>query len=914
MTKLQELTLLGQAVWLDYIRRSLITSGDLQSLIHEGVRGVYSNLTIIEKAIAGSADYDQELRKPGVHEKSVEEIYEAFCLDDIARAADLLHPVYEATGGADGYASLDLKPSLADDTEGSIAEGKRLFAFLGRPNVMIKVPSTPAGIRAVETLIGEGVNVNATLIFSKAQYEAAAEAYIRGLEKLASAGGDLVRTASVASFFINKVDRAVGQVLDEKGESSLQWKIAIANAKEAYTRFVQIFRGERWEDLEARGARVQRILWAGTGTQNPHYPDTLYVDSLIGPDTVNAVHPDVLSAFRCHGTVTLSLESGMNEAKAQLARLEELGVDMQSITRNLQDQAVASSVEAFDSLLSSITEKRKRLLSNWQCQEASLGEHKESVETALAEAAEKRIIHRIWDHDHTVWKPEPDEISNRLGWLHIAGAMIENIRRLEALSEEVRSSGYTHALLLGMGGSSLAPEVMRKTFGVAEGYLDLAVLDSTDPAAVLACSEGLDLSHSLFIVSTKSGGTVETLSFFKFFYNRVAEALGVERAGEHFIAVTDPGSRLADLAKACDFRATFLNDPNIGGRYSVLSFFGLVPAALIGLDLGLLLDRALTAASNCEPCNSPINGDNNGARLGVIMAELAKSGRDKLTFICSERIASFRDWVEQLIAESTGKEGRGILPVVGEEPGSPEVYGHDRFFVHLRLDGDETQDAAVAALESAGYPVIRIRLRDIYELGAQFFLWEMATAVAGHRLGINPFYQPDVESAKQKAREMVSLYKKRGALEDVESATLKSNVLKEFLDQAKQGDYAAFQAYLQPTKETDAALKLLRLRVRNRFKLATTVGYGPRFLHSTGQLHKGDAGRGLFIQFTAHDRRDAPIPDEAGSDTSSITFGVLKRAQALGDMKALEDKGRRIIRFHLGEEVLNGLRRLVREL
>ena len=540
---------------------------------------------------------------------------------------------------------------------------------------------------------------------------------------------------------------------------------------------------------------------------------------------------------------------------------------------------------------------------------ASLGPYQAGVDGALAEMAENRVVERIWAHDHTVWKPEPTEISNRLGWLHTVEAMSDNVHRLEGLTEAVRADGYTRALLLGMGGSSLAPEVFRKTFGVGDGYLGLVVLDSTDPGAVLTRAEELDPARTLFIVATKSGSTVETLSFFKFFYNQVAEAVGAERAGEHFVAITDPGSRLADLARQHNFRATFLNDPNIGGRYSALSYFGLVPAALVGVDVPLLLDCALTGASGCQACVAV--GDNPGAWLGAILGELAKAGRDKLTLVASRAIASFGDWVEQLIAESTGKEGRGILPVVGEPLGSPAVYGDDRLFVHLRLDNDQTHDAALVALEEAGHPVVRLHLHDAYDLGGQFFLWEMATAVVGHRLGINPFDQPNVQAAKVLARQMVAQYTKTGTLPGGESAPLTAEALSDFLAQAQRGAYIALQAYVQPMDETDAALLALRTRLRDQTRLATTVGYGPRLLHSTGQLHKGDAGHGLFIQFTADDPQDVPIPEAAGLADSSISFGVLKAAQALGDHQALLNGGRRVIRFHLGADVVGGLHKLI---
>ncbi len=541
---------------------------------------------------------------------------------------------------------------------------------------------------------------------------------------------------------------------------------------------------------------------------------------------------------------------------------------------------------------------------------ASLGPYRPAIDAVLEEMARKRIVARIWAHDHTVWKAEPKEIADRLGWLHTAEVMRGEVPRLEALARAVRADGYSDVLLLGMGGSSLAPELFGKVFvGQVATPPSLAVLDSTDPGAVLAHAERLDPARTLFIVSTKSGTTVETLSFFHFFYNRVAEALGAERAGSHFLAITDPGSKLAALAGRYGFRETFFNDPNIGGRYSALSFFGLVPAALVGVDLSRLLDRALAAAQACGP-EVPVR-DNPAAWLGAILGELAQAGRDKVTFVVPPTIASFGDWAEQLIAESSGKEGKGIVPVVGEPPGPPEVYGADRLFVCLDI-GDRMVEIGdtIQSLLSHAHPVVRLPLRDVYDLGAQFFLWEMTTAVAGQRLGINPFDQPDVEAAKVLARRAVDAYRQTGVLPHDEPAPLTAAALNGFLAQARPGEYIALQAYIQPTAEADAALHRLRLRLRDKLKLATTVGYGPRFLHSTGQLHKGDAGNGLFLQLTSDPVRDLPIPDEAGSPESSMTFGVLKMAQALGDKQALLAAGRRVIRFHLGTDVVGGLERL----
>jgi transaldolase/glucose-6-phosphate isomerase len=912
MTKLYELANIGQSIWYDNIRRALLDSGEMQTLIDQGVTGVTSNPSIFEKAIAGSTDYDEALSQLVEEDKSAEEIYEILAIQDIQRTADLLSPIYGRTEGMDGYVSLEVSPTLAHDTEGTIEEARRLFHQLNRPNVMIKVPATPAGISAIETLIGEGINVNVTLIFALSNYEAVAEAYIKGLEKLAEKDGDLSKVASVASFFVSRVDSAVDRELEAMDDKELLGKIAIANAKVAKSRFREIFSGERWERLAQEGARVQRPLWASTSTKNPSYPDTLYVDALIGPQTVNTIPPSTLKAYLDHGVVSRTLDVDLDKAQAQLKRLAEIGVDLDGITEKLQDDGVEAFAKSFQALLSSVAEKRDRFLRGWEHQSETLGKYQSVVDEALAELAQEKVLSRIWAHDHTVWKPEPAEISNRLGWLHSSDVMIDNLHRLTSLVQSVQEDGYTQALLLGMGGSSLAPEVFRKTFGVEPGYLDLAVLDSTDPGAILAQAQKIDLGKTLFVVATKSGGTVETLSFFKYFYNEALSALGENEAGQHFIAITDPGSSLAALAETYKFRATFLNDPNIGGRYSALSYFGLVPAALLGVDVPLLLDRGLTTACGTEPCVTV--GENPGARLGAIMGELAKAGRDKVTLVLSPQIESFGSWVEQLIAESTGKEGKGILPVVGEPLGPPEVYGEDRLFIHIKIRGDETHDKALAELELSGHPVVRIHLQDRYDLGGQFFQWEMATAIAGERLGINPFDQPNVESAKALAKEMVAEYTEKGGLPEADSAPLSPERLESFLSEAGQGAYVALQAYVQPTAEIEDALHQLRKAIRDHTRFASTVGFGPRFLHSTGQLHKGDAGKGLFIQFTSDDHFDVPIPKAAGSSESALTFGVLKAAQAMGDQQALLNRGRKVIRFHLDRDVLSGIQLLTRSL
>jgi glucose-6-phosphate isomerase len=542
-------------------------------------------------------------------------------------------------------------------------------------------------------------------------------------------------------------------------------------------------------------------------------------------------------------------------------------------------------------------------------QKSTLGKYARAVEEALAEMSEARILGRVWERDHTVWSPDPTEIANRLGWLDVAERTREAVGEIEGFREAVRRAGMRRVLLLGMGGSSLAPEVFSKVYGSIEDGLPLSVLDSTDADAVREQAQRFPPADTLYVVATKSGSTVETLSFFKYFYNLSVELLGEDVAGSHFVAITDPGSNLERLAEGHGFLRTFLNDPHIGGRYSALSYFGIVPAALAGVDVRRLLDRAVEMGEACRP-EVPVE-ENPAAWLGAVLGELARAGRDKLTLVAPESIEPFGDWVEQLIAESTGKEGMGILPVVRELLfHDASFYGDDRIFVHLNLADEATHVPLLQKLEVGGHPVVRVPLTDLYDLGGQFFLWELATAVAGARLDIHPFNQPNVEAAKVQAKRLVKAYKEEGSLPEGEAAPLEGETLAEFLAPAEPGDYVAIQAYVHPTPAVEVALEELRRQIVERTRLATTIGYGPRFLHSTGQLHKGDAGNGCFVQFTSDSEVEVPIPDEAGEEGSSLSFNVLKMAQALGDYRALEEAGRRVIRFHLGEDVVAGIHRL----
>jgi len=915
---MHELAVAGQSIWLDYIRRAFLDAGKLNDLVKRGLRGVTSNPSIFQQAITSSTDYNAAIERLVSEGLTVNDIYETLAIQDIRRAADILRPVYERTDALDGYVSLEVNPKLAYDTEGTVMEARRLFSMVDRPNVMIKVPATPQGIPAIETLIGEGINVNVTLMFSLKHYDETANAYISGLERLAASHVDYSKVASVASFFVSRVDGVVDKKVTALGHPELEGKIAIANARMAYDRFKATFSGPRWEKLAAKGARVQRPLWGSTSTKNPDFPDTLYVDELIGPHTVNTLPLNTLDAFMDHGTVARTVDADPAADRQLLSELAGLGIDLDEITEQLQKDGVKSFADAFDVLMQSIADKASSFSGSSshslsQRVRLHLGDQQTAVDAALAQMDESQLVARIWANSYTVWKPEPEEISNRLGWLRIAEAMKRETPCIDGLVQDFQNEGYKQAIVLGMGGSSLAPEVFGKSFHGTE--ISLSVLDSTHPDEVAAEAQALDPAATLFIVSTKSGTTAETDSFFKYFYNLTVEAVGAEQAGQHFIAITDPGSKLVTLAEAYNFRAIYINDPDIGGRYSALSHFGLIPASLVGVDLNRLLRRATSAMNSC---GAHINASQNpGAIIGAVMGELAKAGRDKLTIVASPQIASFGDWLEQLVAESLGKEGKGILPVVGEALAGPEVglgvYGDDRLFVYLQCSDDESQNGAVHALREAGQPVLQIHFRDIYDLAEQFFVWEFAVAVAGERLGVNPFDQPNVESAKVQARKMLDAYTQTGQLPELTpalsdgNATLYGDVtasdlpgaIRDFLDSARPGDYVAIQAYIQPSPAMAKALAGLQSAIRNRTKAAVTLGFGPRFLHSTGQLHKGDGGNGLFLQLVDQPQTDLPIPDSAGKPESSVSFGTLVASQSLGDRQALLDAGRRVLRIDL---------------
>ncbi|HEX6095297.1 MAG TPA: bifunctional transaldolase/phosoglucose isomerase [Thermoanaerobaculia bacterium] len=902
---LAELAKTGQSVWFDQMERKLLTTGKLKKMIDEDdLRGLTSNPTIFEKAIGGSEDYDAQLRTLASQGKSRDEIYDELVVEDIGNAADVFAPVYEKTKGDDGYVSLEVSPLLASDTAKTASEAKRLFTKVARPNVMIKIPATPEGIPAIEQAIALGININVTLIFSNEVYAQVIEAYLRGLEKRAAQGLPLGHIASVASFFVSRIDAQADKQLEAKGITDLQGKVAIANAKMAYQLFRQAFTSERFQKLRDQGARVQRPLWASTGTKNPSYRDVLYVETLIGPDTVNTLPPATYDAFKDHGEVEMTLEQNVDEARRVLEEFEAKGFSLKAITDKLTAEGVKSFNESFEQLMTTIEARRDAVVRGLP-DRVTL--HGLNVDDAIARAEKEKFVARIHAKDSSLWKSDDAHrkiIDNALGWLPVIESMHRNVKGILELTGELHH-GFDHVVVLGMGGSSLCSEVVRRLFGKREGYPELLVLDSTVPEAVRMLEAKIDVAKTLFIVASKSGTTTEPAMFHRYFYDRVKQVKGGS-AGENFVAITDPNTKLVEDAQRDNFRQVFVNPADIGGRYSALSFFGLVPMALSGVDIATLLERALHAV---HVATTPQVRRNPPALLGAAIGGAALQGRDKLTLITPRPLDTLGLWAEQLIAESTGKEGKGIVPVAGEPPLAANEYGNDRLFVAVRLRGsDET--SRLRELAAAGHPVIDIVLEDPLDLGETFFLFEFATAVAGAIMGVNPFDQPNVQESKDNTKSLLAEFTEKGTMTGEGGPAGKrvpvsdTDAIAALLGSVKPGDYVALTQYFGETISREEKIAKIREAVARELRVATTSGYGPRFLHSTGQLHKGGGDNGVFLQLTGGPGDDVPLPGE------KFTFGSLVRAQAIGDFQSLVSRNRRVLSIDLGTDIDAGLEQL----
>jgi transaldolase/glucose-6-phosphate isomerase len=839
-------------------------------------------------------------------------------VEDIQRAADLLQPAHEATGGLDGYVSLEVSPKLALDAAGTEAAGTRLAERVGRANLMIKVPATRQGLAAGENLLKKGISVNFTLIFSVERYRSVTQAYTAAMSWRHRNSLPVDGMASVASFFVSRIDTAVDKALDAlpagKAADARKMKglAGVANSLLAYKLYRELFYNP---GFLASGIPPQRILWASTSVKDPAYRASRYMEELALNGSVNTAPEEALEAYFAEGRINREpLEQRFSAAEGYFARLKVLEINFGKILEDLETDGIKKFAQAYDGLLALIKEKKTALAGTGKENPARGEPLPAEAAAALKKLAAADFAARLWSKDAELWKagkPGEKGAACNLGWLDTPFRMLPKAAGIQKFAEEIKTAGFTHAVLLGMGGASLAPEAMRCLFQTP-GYPRLLVLDTTDPASLAAVREQLDLKRALFIYSSKSGETLEPASHFKYFWEQFRKAR-IKKPGDHFIAITDSGSNLDKLAKEKKFRRVYLNPAGLDGRFSALSYPGLVPAALGGADIKKLLERAINLASLSKERDLEKNP---AALLGALLGGLVPAGRDKLTLIMPEKLAKLGLWVEQLVAVGTGKEGKGITPVCCEPLMPPDKYQADRLFVRTVLEGfpDQAEEAALAALKKAGHPVYTITVKDPYDLGAEFFRWEAATAAACALTGTNPFDQPDVREGKVLTLAMlaklsgkgkrpapkpdfsadrVAVYASRALKSGKDPITKYDDVFWSVFSYLREKEYIALLAYLPENPEVEAGLRKLRETLTGFTSAACTLGYGPRCLHSSGQLHKGGPDNAFFLILTTQAKKDIVVPGE------KYTFCQLETAQALGDFEALDSKNRRVLRLHL---------------
>lgn len=910
---LEKIDSIRQSLWYDNIERKKLKDGTIAGMIGSGeIKGITSNPSIFQKAIANSRDYDLSLKPLAWSGWSATEIFWQLAVEDIKKATDLFAQVYETTSGRDGYVSIEVDPLLAYDTDGTVEAAQGLWSRIGKKNLMVKIPATREGIPAVRRAIASGINVNVTLIFSIDRYADVIDAYLSGLEDRLAAGLPIDRIASVASFFVSRMDTKVDGYLEDlfhdgslssEDHAALLGRAAIANARLAYQLFMDKFSNDRFMRLMKEGAQVQRPLWASTSTKNPKYRDVIYVEELIAPDSVNTVPPATLKAFLEHGVVQETINNDLEQARSLFTDLELVGISVKRVTDELEEEGVTAFSDAYRSLLNTVEQRRQMAVEE-------LGPLALNVAHQVHSLENNQFSKRFFSKDASLWTTDPkgqEEIRNRMNWVSTPYEAISTTSELHQIRKEYLEKGFTHVVLLGMGGSSLAPEVISRIVGSTnlEGKgLNFQVLDSTDPAQIHSIVENLPIHTTLFIVASKSGTTGEINAFLDYFWELVKNQQPGD-PGNQFIAITDPDTRLAKLARERGFSGVFLADPQVGGRNSALTLFGLVPAALMGVDLDNFVHNAVNMADECS-LDKPLVS-NPGFLLGTVIGSAALAGRNKLTLITGGKWLPFGDWLEQLVAESSGKEQKGILPVVNEPILEPDQYTPDRIFITLDETGEEDKFAQL--LRQAGHPVISLQVEESADLAGQFYLWEIAVATACSVIGVNSFDQPDVQDAKVRTITGLQEYKRNGKFIDVMPYAAYPRVrvltpLAEVIEKRgslfrligsyiehnlEKTQYIAINAFLPKNQANEVSLQQFRQKLAKKYLLPTTLGFGPRYLHSTGQFHKGGPNTGLFIMITAQRQMDLSIP---GQD---VSFGVFQRAQAIGDLQALQAKGRNVI-------------------
>ena len=929
MNKSKKLHQIKQSIWFDNIARNLIKNGWLRDQIEkEVIFGLTSNPSIFKKAITNGTSYSMDIQTMSWAGLDTKLIYERLVIEDIRSVSDLLNSTYEITEQVDGYVSLEVDPTYANNPELTIEEAKRLWKLVARKNLMIKVPATRAGIPAIKELIASGINVNITLIFSVNRYLEVIDAYFSGLEERINNNLPINQIHSVASFFVSRLDMKIESKVVEiiqsgkTNENEVQpylGKLAILNALYAYEEFVASTNTERFKKIAEKGGNIQRPLWASTGTKNANYSDVLYVEGLLLPYTVNTVPPKTLTAFLDHGKCDIVDHSeGKSEFEIVENMLDKFGINFEEVWVELEKEGVTAFISAQEDLLEAINNQHDYF-------RRSLGRLGNKIEERMETMETNEFSTKFFAPDAALWTTEPsevDEVLHRLGWIDAPILSRVIIEEADDLLKELRKDGFTHALVLGMGGSSLAPEVFSKVFRDGEtskkSGLDLSILDSTDPIQIDEKLHEIPIGKTLFIVSSKSGTTAEVKALLAYFWGLVEEVVK-HLPGEHFIAITDPGTPLEKLGLERNFRKIFNADPNVGGRYSALTSFGIVPAVLAGIDGHRLLDTADHMRIKCSQ-SSPIE-KNPGFALGSVIAEAYFNNRDKVTILTDPIYNACGSWLEQLIAESSGKTGKGILPI-DREPIIPAAdYSNDRVFYYIRNSGK--LDGLVDALVDLNHPVIVSYLDDKFDIAAEIYKWEIAVAAVCSFIQVNPFNQPNVQESKSITHAMISAYKRNPILEERNLIFLnseysvygkmekekKDKTIKELTEEfftINAGDYISINAFLPRIESYENVLQQLRKLLLKKYSVPVTLGFGPRFLHSTGQLHKGGKNNGLFLIISQSSPINFGIPGEG------MKFSILEKAQELGDMQALGQNNRRVLRIHLKQKTLleNGLIKL----
>ena len=920
MNKSQKIYQNGQSLWFDNIDRTLIKNGWFAEKIDDQIIfGVTSNPSIFQKAITSGNAYSQDIQTMAWSGLDHPKILERLVIKDIQAVSDLLMPVYEETEKRDGYVNLEVDPFLASDIQKTIDDAKRLWKLVGRKNLMIKIPGTIEGISATKALIAAGININVTLLFSTARYSDVIDAYFSGLEERIEKGLPIDQVFSFASFFISRMDVMVEDFAADKRDEGqdmsaydayVYGNLGVQNALDAYAAFENAIISNRFKKILDAGGNIQRPLWASTGTKNSAFSDVLYVDELILPDTVNTVPPSTLNAWLDHG-ITEVVGKGDFEGnlKKSVEILADIGIDIDTVFAALEEEGVEKFKSAQASLNKTIEQERERYAAQISLQPDRIAEQ-------LRNLNRDGFITRFYQPDLSLFTNEPgeeNEVLQRMGWIDAPITSRALIDDAEQLLRELRNEGFTHAVVLGMGGSSLAPEVFSEVFKATQGEevrgLHVSILDATDPDQIKEKSESIPLGKTLFIASSKSGTTVEMKSMVAFFMDLISKT-GEGLPGKHFICITDPGTALEKYGTDNHFRRVINADPNVGGRYSALIAFGLVPAILAGIDGNRLLNNAQAMMNICG--DETVIAENPAIVLATLLSGAYSKGIDKLTILADESVRTFGSWLEQLVAESSGKNGKGLIPVDQEPIPDSADYSNDRFFYYLRHDGQH--DALASVLQEKGYSVAVSTVKDVYDIAGEMYKWEVAVAAFCCLIGVNPFNQPNVQDSKALAIKSLETYRS-GAVKERSDAILETKDFAAYspaghtgelsadrsiiqtLFEVQSGDFIAVNAFLPRSAEVEEMFAAFRAKLLEKYKVPVTLGYGPRFLHSTGQLHKGGKNNGIFLMLTQEPKSDIAIPGEG------IAFSTLKRAQATGDMQALLEHGRRVVHVHIKGQI-----------